>query len=89
MWNNGVVESYQVNYSSEQWKYSPPVRHRDGVTVGFADAHSVYWKWTGKDTVDYGRNDTTDVAPISPEGAADLRQMQTAVYGRIGYQPSM
>jgi hypothetical protein len=78
--------SYQVYYDQGQWGAPPPVRHRDGVTVSFADAHSVYWKWKGlQDTVVYGRDETWDVAPISDEGWIDLELMQRAVYGRLGY----
>lgn len=83
------IHSYHVAYSAETWMHSPPVRHRDGVTVSFADAHSLYWKWKGNDTIDYGRDNTTDVAPVTTDGGIDLRQMQKAVYGRIGYTPSL
>ncbi len=88
-WASDKVQSYHVSYNSETWMHSPPVRHRDGVTVGYADAHSLYWKWKGNDTIDYGRNNTTDVAPTTTYGGLDLRQMQTAVYGRIKYTPSL
>jgi prepilin-type N-terminal cleavage/methylation domain-containing protein len=78
--------SYKVHYNVGQWGAPPPVRHRDGATVSFADAHSVYWKWKGlEDTVVYGRNDNGDVAPISDEGWLDLELMQRATYGRLGY----
>ena len=80
-------ESYRVWYDQPQWGSPPPIRHRDGATVSFADAHSVYWKWKGEDTIDYGRNNTGDVAPTTPEGIMDLEQMQRAVYGRLGYIP--
>jgi prepilin-type N-terminal cleavage/methylation domain-containing protein len=89
LWNNNRIDSYHVAYSVEQWMHSPPVRHRDGVTVSFADAHSLYWKWRGNDTIDYGRKGTTNVAPTTPVGATDLREMQNAVYGRLGYSPSL
>jgi len=79
--------SYHVWYDKPQWGSSPPIRHRDGATVSFADAHSVYWKWKGADTIDYGRNNTENVASTTLEGAMDLEQMQRAVYGRLGYIP--
>ena len=80
-----MMDSYKVWYHQGQWGDSPPVRHRDGATVSFADAHSIYVKWKGIDTIDYGRNDTTDVAPISSEGTIDLVEMQRYVYGTLGY----
>ena len=89
LWNNGIVESYHVAYNSENWIHWPSVRHRDGVTVSFADAHSVYWKWKGNDTIDYGRNSLMNQAPTTMEGGIDLRQMQNAVYGRLGSTPTL
>ncbi|MHC4309536.1 MAG: type II secretion system protein [Planctomycetota bacterium] len=80
-----MMNSYKVWYDRAEWGDPPPVRHRDGVTVSFADAHSEYWKWKGIDTIDYGRNDTPDVAPASPEGTMDLQKMQRAVYGTLGH----
>jgi hypothetical protein len=55
------------------------------MTVSFADAHSVYWKWKGQDTVQFGREETWDVAPTSDEGWMDLKLMQRAVYGKLGH----
>jgi len=84
--------SYHVYYQEKDqglWGDPPPVRHRDGATVSFADAHSDYWKWKGTDTIDYGSNDDRsdpDRAPTTPEGIMDLEQMQKAVYGRL-YTP--
>jgi prepilin-type N-terminal cleavage/methylation domain-containing protein len=80
--------SHKVHYNVAQWGAPPPVRHRDGATVSFADAHSVYWKWKGlEDTVVYGRNETWDQGPTTPEGTIDLEMMQRATYGRLGYTP--
>jgi prepilin-type N-terminal cleavage/methylation domain-containing protein len=91
LWEGGSVNkvhSYHVNYNTASWIHWPPVRHRDGVTVSFADAHSVYWKWKGdNDTVDFGRNSTMNATPNTSEGTTDLQWMQRAVYGRLGYTP--
>lgn len=83
--------SYGVYYDKEKWLDPPPVRHRDGANVSFADAHAVYWKWKGQDTVGFGRNDTRsdgDHQPKSPEGKEDLQKVQKAVWGKLGYTPS-
>jgi prepilin-type N-terminal cleavage/methylation domain-containing protein len=77
--------SYKVYYDQLKWGDPPPVKHRDGATVSFADAHSVHWKWKGQETIDNGRKETGEFTPSSPEGVKDLRQMQMAVYGRLGY----
>jgi len=89
----GGEGSYKIHYDQLKWIHPPPVRHRDGVTVGYADSHSTYWKWKGvnpsNSTVWAGRNDTWDFQPpLGPVGEPtpeeeDLRQMQKGVYGRL------
>ena len=84
--------SYHVYYDQGQWGDPPPVRHRDGMTVSYADAHCEYIKWKGQDTINFGRNDDRDDpdrAPTSPEGRKDLEQLQRDVYGKLGYTPPM
>ncbi|MHC4085768.1 MAG: type II secretion system protein [Planctomycetota bacterium] len=83
--------SYHVSYRDAKWLDMPPVRHRDGATVSFADAHSEYWKWKGQDTIGFGRNEKRsdgDLQPTSPEGKEDLQKMQEAVWGKLGYNPN-
>jgi hypothetical protein len=82
--------TYHVYYDRGLWHDPPSVRHRDGATVSYADAHSVYIKWKGQDTINNGRNDDRndpDRQPTSPEGRADLEQFQKEVYGKLGYTP--
>jgi len=81
--------SYKIHYDQLKWVHPPPVRHRDGVTVGYADSHCTYWKWKGQGTIDAGRNDTWNYTPPSNPGdpeLEDLLQMQKGVYGRL-YTP--
>lgn len=80
--------SYHVYYDRELWHDPPPVRHHDGATIGYADAHAEYVKWKGSDTIEFGRNDDRDDpdrSPQTPEGKLDLAQMQRDVYGKLGY----
>jgi len=79
--------SYHVHYNQGQWGSPPSIRHRDGTTVSYADAHSIYIKWKGQDTIQSGMDETSDVAPSSPEGWLDLKKIQQEVYGRFGYTP--
>ena len=82
---NAGEGSYRIHYDQPQWIAPPPVRHRDGVTVGYADSHCTYWKWKGQGTINAGRNDDWDYTPgpnDDPE-QQDLRQMQKGVYGRL------
>ena len=84
--------SYHVSYKDAKWLDRPPLRHRDGATVSFADAHSIYWKWKGEDTIGFGRNDKSsngDRQPTSPEGKEDLQKLQESVWGKLGYKPSV
>ncbi|MHC4489259.1 MAG: DUF4190 domain-containing protein [Planctomycetota bacterium] len=77
--------SYHVSYRDTKWLDMPPVRHRDGANLSFADAHAVYWKWKGKGTVDAGKKRTPDYTPVpgSVDDMQDLRDMQIAVWGKI------
>ena len=84
--------SYHVYYHQESWGDPPSVRHRDGVTVSYADAHSVYIKWKGQTTIDWGRNDKRGDGDRQPqtndeEGRLDLQGFQREVYGKLGYIP--
>ena len=89
------MDSYKVYYHQGLWGDPPPVRHRDGATVSFADAHSVYWKWKGvnpkdppKSTVWAGRNNIPDYDPQNRDpDLEDLEKMQRATYGKLGYTP--
>jgi hypothetical protein len=85
--------SYHVSYKDSKWLDMPPVQHRDGVTVGFADAHSEYWKWKGYETVKLGKeaqraDPRNHITPQSPKGKEDLLRLQIAVWGKLGYNPS-
>jgi len=84
-------DSYCVLYADPLWRDMPPVRHGDGTNFGFADGHSEYWKWKGKETVDLGkstdRKHEGDFEPQTADGKADLHRVQKTVWGRLGYTP--
>jgi prepilin-type N-terminal cleavage/methylation domain-containing protein len=78
--------SYHVHYDLPNWHDPPSVRHRDGVTISYADAHSEYIKWKSiPETATWGRNEEGGNQPQSPEGIADLQMFQRLVYGKLGY----
>jgi prepilin-type processing-associated H-X9-DG protein len=84
-------ESFAVHYDKEQWWARPPVRHREGTTVSFADGHSDYWEWNASETVKLGKSADSfnvNVVPQTPEGKEDLHRLQEAVWGKLGYTPS-
>ena len=80
-------DSYACHYQTATWWDPPFVRHGDGSNVSFADGHSDYWKWEGKKTLETGKmaNPLHQMAPSTPEEFEDLRRMQRAVWGRLGY----
>jgi prepilin-type processing-associated H-X9-DG protein len=84
-----TADSYAVHYQTAAWWDNPPVRHSDGATLSFADAHSEHWRWQGKETINSGWNLNTvympGTSPFSMEAMVDLRKMQIAVWGRLGY----
>lgn len=80
-------DSYAIQYQSPRWWDPPFVRHGDGTNVAFADGHSDYWKYVGKETIEAGKqaNPPHNFAPTTDEGLADVRKMQEAIWGRVGY----
>jgi len=77
--------SYHVSYTENKWLDPPPIRHRDGATVGYADAHSVYLKWDDE-TAERART-SGSFTPQKEGGIRDLQEIQFAVWGRLGYTP--
>jgi prepilin-type N-terminal cleavage/methylation domain-containing protein/prepilin-type processing-associated H-X9-DG protein len=87
-------DSFAVHYQSEQWWDDPPVRHGDGVTLGFADGHGEHHKWLGIDTIKAGRDrqrghPSNNYSPQSDEGKKDLHFIQKGCWGGLGYTPSV
>ena len=83
-------DSYAMHYQQATWWDDAPVRHGDGTTVTFADGHVEYHKWSGIDTIKYGRDQEkghtgNSRAPSTDAGSADLEWLQTACWGRVGY----
>lgn len=80
-------DSYAIQYLTPQWWDPPFVRHADGTNVAYADGHSDYWKYKGAETIDVGKqpNPPHNYRPTTDDGAEDVRRMQTAIWGRVGY----
>jgi len=80
-------DSYAIHYVRPQWWDPPFVRHADGTNVAFADGHSDYWKYLGAETIRIGKmpNPPHNYTPTTEEGRADVRRMQEATWGRVGY----
>jgi prepilin-type processing-associated H-X9-DG protein len=84
-----LPDSYAVHYLWPRWWDPPPVRHNDGATLSFADGHTEYWKWKGRDTIAAGKmtNPMHQFQPVTAAGREDLQRMQKAVWGRLSYTP--
>ncbi len=80
-------DSYAAYYLTAKWWDPPFVRHGDGTNVAFADGHSDYWKYQGKETIEAGKqpNPPYGYTPTTEDGLVDLRKMQEAIWGRVGY----
>jgi len=75
---------FTVYYQLPSWWDKPPKRHNNGITLGFADGHSEYYKWKDKQTIDLANGVTSN--PSQP-GNQDLMRIQRGVYGELGYNP--
>ena len=88
-----IPETYAVYYDQQKWWDQPPVPHDNGTTVSFADGHSEYWKWRGKETIEHGKaaagihnpNAADHWSPKTFEGIDDLQKMQQGCWGQLGY----
>lgn len=80
-------DSYAIQYQTPQWWDPPFVRHADGTNVAYADGHSDYWKYIGKETIEAGKqaNPPHNFRPTTDDGLEDVRRMQIAIWGRVGY----
>ena len=80
-------DAYASYYQTAQWWDPPFVRHGDGTNVAFADGHSDYWKYRSQETIKAGKllNPPYNYTPTTAEGKVDLRKMQEAIWGRVGY----
>jgi prepilin-type processing-associated H-X9-DG protein len=80
-------DSYAIQYLTPTWWDPPFVRHGDGTNVAFADGHSDYWKYRAAETIEIGKmlNPQHNFQPKTEEGLADVRRMQEAIWGRVGY----
>ena len=88
-------------YPRWKWFSAPPLHHAQGMTLSMADGHTEYWKRKGPETVGIPREQTPagdgdglfneilagqqDYSPQTEEGLYDLKRLQRATWGRLGY----
>jgi prepilin-type N-terminal cleavage/methylation domain-containing protein/prepilin-type processing-associated H-X9-DG protein len=87
---------FDIEYLYPRWPNvcPPPIHHNDGVTLSMADGHAEYWKWKGSETVGAPRMITPEnfeilvghyFEPQTEDGLYDLKRVQRAIWGRLGY----
>jgi len=81
-------DSYAVHYPLQQWWDAPMFRHSIGTCVSWADTHVSTWKWKEPQTIQLAwasENGTyqSNTPAVSP--AEDLKMVQRACWGRLGY----
>jgi prepilin-type N-terminal cleavage/methylation domain-containing protein/prepilin-type processing-associated H-X9-DG protein len=77
-------DSWTVFYDRESWWDAPTIRHGDGTNFSFVDGHSDYWKWRDPRTVKLAEGTISEQAQ---PGNPDLRAVQKAAWGKLGYDP--
>ena len=83
---------YTIYYHEPWWHDVPPVRHNNGITLGYIDGHAEFYKWRDKDTIELGEKADQGVniggPPYMDPGNPDLMMMQRGIYGKLGYVPN-
>ena len=88
----GTPAMSSVDVTAERCWDPPPTRHSDRVTAAWADGHSSWRKWRGKETIKMGKHweyaRWTPYAPETEEGAQDLYWIQLGSWRHLGYEPT-
>jgi len=80
---------FSVYYTEEKWWDQPPVRHNEGVTIAFADAHVEHWKWKDSRTKEMSRIEAGDPWMASKWyrrnclDNEDLTRIRRAAWGKL------
>ncbi len=91
-------DSFATDCTLNKWYDPPPIRHRNGTNVSFADGHSDYWKYTESVTLDIGKQSESEIAmggdgyniPIPGDAESeDLRRFQMAVWGDVCFDDAL
>ncbi|MBN2312438.1 MAG: hypothetical protein JXM79_00825 [Sedimentisphaerales bacterium] len=90
---------FYVHYLYPMWKVhsAPPIHHEGSMTISMADGHAEFWKWKGRETLNFSRKLAVwdnlfceiladgDCEPETEDGIYDLQRLQRATWGRLGY----
>lgn len=73
---------FTIYYAQPMWWDVPPVRHDNGVTLGFIDGHAEFYKWRDERTIEAGESGNPGGQQANN---TDLMMMQRGMFGSIGY----
>jgi prepilin-type N-terminal cleavage/methylation domain-containing protein/prepilin-type processing-associated H-X9-DG protein len=86
-------DTYAVYCDQQKWFDPPMARHGGGTDASYADGHAGRMMWKSLNTVKTGNTDPPvyNWEPPAADCAAinDLYRMQIAVWGKIGYKPTL
>jgi len=86
---------WTIPHDRPVWHNPVPIRHGPGTVLAFADGHSGWWNWKDQRTVDISRMTWLDAealrlsASMNQPDNQDLHRIQKAVWGQLGYTPSL
>ena len=80
-------DGFSLWWDKPEWWDVPPIRHSLGATLSFADAHSEWWLWKDKRTIDFAKQGEPEGPGANQPGNEDLHRLQRAVWGSLGYEP--
>lgn len=73
---------FTIYYDRPMWWDVPPVRHNNGVTLGYVDGHAEFYKWRDERTIKAGEAGNSGGTQADN---SDLMMMQRGMFGSIGY----
>jgi prepilin-type N-terminal cleavage/methylation domain-containing protein/prepilin-type processing-associated H-X9-DG protein len=79
---------WYIYYKEPRWWNPIPMRHGKGTVISFADGHTEFHPWKDERTIEFAQltwKQAEDSADPSQPGNEDLRWIQTAVWGKLGY----
>lgn len=92
VYEDGVAsyDSWSIYYSAPSWWDIPPVHHKNGVSLAFADGHAEYKKWKNDATIELAKGalEKRSGLNFSQPGNVDLQFMQKIAWGQLGYRAS-
>ncbi len=76
---------YTMWYNAHVWWDYPPIRHDNGVTLGYVDGHADFYKWKDQQTIKAGEAGETGGGIPAQDNNPDLMMMQRGAFGSLGY----